>query len=198
MTTLDIRATPIEGVLLVTGHHHEDARGSLTRLFDAEVSDLLGWEFHVRAINLTRTRRRGTLKGLHAQRAPRLEAKLITCLGGGVFDVGVDLRSGSPTFGTCFSTTLTADEPLSVLLPAGVAHGVQALTDDAVVHYAHTAEYDPALEVGVDALDPELAIAWPLPVSSRSVRDMALPGVRTFTPLLPTDSSSHLTVATWQ
>lgn len=186
MTELDVRATPIEGVLLLAGHHHDDDRGSLTRLYDAAVSESLGWPFTVRAINLTRTRLRGTLKGLHAQRAPGSESKLITCLAGEVFDVGVDLRWGSPTYGTWFATTLRADEPVSVLLPAGVAHAVQSLTDDAVVHYVHSAAYDPALEVGVDALDPELAIAWPLPVSSRSARDAALPALYAITPLLPT------------
>jgi len=181
----DVEATPIAGVLLLRRQRHDDERGTLDRLADAEVLAAVGSDFPIMAVNLTVSHRRGTLKGLHAQRSPHLEGKVVTCLSGSVFDVAVDLRAGSPTFGSWFGITLMAEDGLAVVLPRGVAHGIQSLTDGAVVHYVHSAAYAPSAEVGVDALDPEIAIAWPLPPESRSARDRGLPPLRAIDPLLP-------------
>ena len=126
-------------------------------------------------INHSVTQRRGTLRGLHLQRAPAQEHKLVRCLRGRVFDVVADLRRGSPSHGRWFGVELDEQLPLALWVPPGGAHGFQALSDDAQLLYQHSAAYAPALEGGVRYDDPTLAIRWPLPVSLVSERDLRLP-----------------------
>jgi dTDP-4-dehydrorhamnose 3,5-epimerase len=122
-------------------------------------------------VNHSITARRGTVRGLHFQRAPALEAKLIRCLRGRVFDVAVDLRAGSPTFARWHAVELAPDRPRQLLIPPGCAHGFQTLADDSELLYQHTAAYAPAHEDGVRHDEPRLAIAWPEPVTELSARD---------------------------
>jgi dTDP-4-dehydrorhamnose 3,5-epimerase len=172
--------TPIAGVWEVRTRAHRDERGSFARLFCAEAfaraGALTDGERFVQ-VNHSVTLRRGTVRGLHLQRAPSREAKLVTCLAGRVFDVAVDLRPGSPTRGRWHGLTLSADDGDALLIPPGCAHGFQALTDDARLLYQHTAAWAPELEDGVRHDDPRLAIAWPLPVALVSARDAALPSL---------------------
>jgi len=99
----------------------------------------------------------------------------VSCLRGAVWDVAVDLRAGSPTFLQWFGTELSAANHRALLIPPGFAHGFQALADDCEMLYLHSAPHAPASEGGLDALDPRLAIAWPLPVAERSPRDAEHP-----------------------
>lgn len=167
--------TPIAGVWQVQATPHADERGSFTRLYCAEAFDAVMPGLCFVQANLSVTRGRGTLRGLHLQRAPSKEWKLVRCLRGRVFDVAADLRRGSITYGRWFALELDEHQPLALLIPPGVAHGFQALSDEAQLLYQHSAAHAPALEGGVRHDDPLLAIRWPLPPSRLSPRDRRLP-----------------------
>ena len=167
--------TPLDGVWQVQSTPLPDARGSFTRLSCAEAFDAVMPGLCFVQINLSVTQRRGTLRGLHLQRAPAQEYKLVRCLRGRVFDVAADLRPGSPSYGRCFGLELNEEQPLALLIPPGVAHGFQALSDNVQLLYQHSSAHVPALDDGVRHDDPTLAIRWPLPVGLVSPRDAALP-----------------------
>jgi dTDP-4-dehydrorhamnose 3,5-epimerase len=118
---------------------------------------------------------RGTLRGLHLQRAPRAQAKLVRVIEGEIFDVAVDVRPESPTFRQWVSVTLSAENRRSVFVPAGYAHGFCVLSPEAQVVYKTTEEYTPELEWGVRWNDPLLAIAWPVASPILSPRDSRWP-----------------------
>lgn len=166
-----VTPTPLAGLMRVQRRPLGDARGFLARMFCAEELKLAGWHWPVAQINHTRTERAGTLRGLHWQNPPMAEAKLVSCLRGAVWDVAVDLRAGSPTFLQWHAENLSADNHTALLIPPGFAHGFQALEDGAELLYLHSVPHVPDCEAGADALDPRLAIAWPLPVCERSARD---------------------------
>jgi dTDP-4-dehydrorhamnose 3,5-epimerase len=163
--------TPLAGLLLLKRQKLGDARGHLSRLFDAEGMAGFGWLSGIAQVNETVTLHQGTVRGFHFQRPPFAEAKLVTCLRGKVFDVAVDMRAQSPTFLQHFAAELSEDNMHSLLIPEGFAHGFQALTDDVQLLYAHSAPYRAEAEGGLNPLDPRLAIAWPLPVINLSARD---------------------------
>lgn len=167
------QATPLSGLVQLTRRRLGDERGFLSRLFCAtELADA-GWSAPVQQVNHTHTRRRGTVRGLHFQRPPMAEAKLVSCLRGAVLDVAVDLREGSPTFLQWHAATLSADNGRALLIPEGFAHGFQTLVDDVEMLYCHSAAYCAAAEGGLHPLDERLGIAWPLPVAELSQRDDA-------------------------
>jgi dTDP-4-dehydrorhamnose 3,5-epimerase len=172
---MKIAATPIAGVMVVEGQRHADARGSFARLFcDEALAGVLG-ERRVVQINHSRTADRGAVRGMHYQRAPHAEMKLVRCLNGRIWDVAVDLRARSPTFLRWHAQELSADNERMMVIPEGCAHGFQALEDDCELLYLHTAAYAAGAEGGVDCRDPRLAIAWPLPVTALSARDSSHP-----------------------
>lgn len=167
--------TPIAGVKLVRRKRLGDARGFLERLFCADELNAAGWVKPVAQINRTFTSQAGVVRGMHFQRAPAAEMKLVTCVQGAVFDVVVDLRRGSPTFLRWFGHTLSADEDASMLVPEGCAHGLQTLKPDCAILYLHSAPYDAAAEAAISALEPRVNVVWPLPISEMSARDAAHP-----------------------
>jgi dTDP-4-dehydrorhamnose 3,5-epimerase len=126
---------------------------------------------------------RGVVRGLHARRGTG-EAKLVRCSYGAIFDVVVDLRRASPTYRNWESFELRDDQQVTLYVPAGCAHGFQALTDPADVSYQIDRAHDPAEDVSIAFDDPELAIPWPLPVSIRSQRDQDAPLLAAATRLL--------------
>lgn len=172
---MDVIPVPrIEGALLFRPSPHVDDRGFFCRTFDAEV---------LRAVDLdpaafiqhSQSRSvRGAVRGLHIRRGDG-EAKLVRCSYGAVFDVVVDLRSASPTYRNWESFELRDDEQVTVYVPAGCAHGFQALTDPADVSYMIDRAHDPTEDVSIAFDDPGLAIGWPLPVSIMSARDRLAP-----------------------
>jgi dTDP-4-dehydrorhamnose 3,5-epimerase len=171
MSRFTVADTPLHGLKQVQRQRLGDARGSLSRLFCAEELRVAGWEGPVAQINHTVTARAGTLRGMHFQRPPHAEIKFVSCLRGEVFDVAVDLRTGSPTFLQWHAVRLSAENNLALLIPQGFAHGFQSLTDNVELLYCHSAAYAPAAECGLNPMDERLAIAWPLPVTEMSVRD---------------------------
>jgi dTDP-4-dehydrorhamnose 3,5-epimerase len=132
----------------------------------------------IRQVNLSVTSRMGIVRGLHYQSAPHSDGKFISCVAGRVFDVAVDLREASPTFLRWQAEELSASNGRTIYIPPGFAHGFQALTDDVHMVYAHTADYRPDCEAGLDATDATIGIGWPLPILLRSSRDEQLPIVR--------------------
>jgi dTDP-4-dehydrorhamnose 3,5-epimerase len=179
MSRLAIADLPLSGLKLVERRLIGDERGFLARLFCAEELALAGWRKPIAQINLTVTACRGTIRGLHFQRPPHAEMKLVTCLRGEVWDVAVDLRAQSPTCRRWHAERLSADNHRALLIPEGFAHGFQSITDNAELLYCHSAAYASDFELGIDALDVRLAIPWPLPIKDRSSRDCALADVDT-------------------
>lgn len=174
MAELTLHPTPLAGLSRVQRLRKGDTRGFFSRFFDAASFADAGWPGQVEQMNHTRTDRARTVRGLHFQREPHAEWKYVSCLAGSVFDVAVDLRADSATRGHWFGTVLSAENGESLLIPAGFAHGFQTLVDGCELLYLHSTRYAPHAEGGIDALDPTLGIAWPLPVSVRSDRDMGL------------------------
>jgi dTDP-4-dehydrorhamnose 3,5-epimerase len=174
----EFQGTPLPGLQLVRRKPIGDARGQFARFFSAEIFLDAGFGPAISQINHSRTARIGAVRGLHFQHPPHAEAKVVTCFKGRVFDVAVDLRQGSPTFLQWQGFLLSAEEPTSLLIPEGFAHGFQTLEPDCELLYLHSAPYRPEAEGGLDAIDPALAIAWPLEITERSERDQAHPRLR--------------------
>lgn len=172
---MKLHATPIEGLWEIATRPVGDARGALTRVYCQAAFEVVAPRLQIVQVNHTATAQRGTVRGLHVQRAPALEFKVVRCLRGRVFDVAVDLRHGSATFGCWHAVELSALNQRQLLIPPGVAHGFQTLEDQVEMLYQHSAAYAPLHELGVRHDDPRLGIAWPLPVSAISQRDLAHP-----------------------
>lgn len=171
----DIQRGPLDGLMIVQRKKLEDARGFLQRVYDQQALSTILAGRQLAQINHTLTRLRGTVRGMHWQRAPHAEAKLILCLRGEVFDVAVDVRPQSPTYLRWHAEVLSAANGRALFIPEGFAHGFQAMTDDCELLYLHTAAYAPHAEAGAHPLDVALAISWPLPVTNLSARDASHP-----------------------
>ncbi len=166
-----ISPTPIADLLVVERQRRGDDRGYLSRFFCAKELKAAGFQDPVVQINQTLTTKTGAVRGMHFQLPPAAEDKFVSCLRGSVFDVAVDLRSGSPTFLQWYGEVLSADNSKSLFIPRGFAHGFQTLASDCELLYLHTAYYSPESEAALNLADPALAIAWPLPVTDISPRD---------------------------
>ena len=164
-----------DGPRLVVRHPLADARGSFARLFCDDELAGAGWTGPVRQANHSITRQAGSVRGMHFQRPPHAEAKLVICLRGAVCDVAVDVRAGSPTLSRWVMRELSADNGAAMLIPPGFAHGFQTLGDDVELLYFHSAPHVPNAEDGLHPLDPRLAIPWPREVTVMSDRDAARP-----------------------
>lgn len=154
---------------------HVDARGRFMRAWCENEFAEQGIRFVPVQSNLVYSRARGTLRGLHFQVAPSLEAKLVRCTRGAVFDLALDLRRDSPTYLRWFGTRLSADDGRMLLVPEGCAHGCQSLEDDTEILYMASARYAPTHARGVRYDDPAFAIKWPLEVASISDQDRNWP-----------------------
>ncbi|QCB95223.1 dTDP-4-dehydrorhamnose 3,5-epimerase [Cellulomonas shaoxiangyii] len=164
-----MRPCAVEGAWVVEPDVHEDDRGSFVEAFSyARVEEATGRPFDVRQVNSS-VSRPGVLRGIHFAQMPPSQAKYVTCTSGSVFDVVVDLRVGSPTFGAWDGVVLDASSRRSILVSEGLGHGFLALDEGATVVYLCTAPYAPGREHGIDPFDPAIAIAWP------SVRGVARP-----------------------
>lgn len=169
---MNILDTPINDVKLVQSAPHRDDRGVFVRLFCAqELQPVLGLRQIVQ-INHSETRHAGTVRGLHYQRPPHAEMKMVRCVRGRVWDVALDLRAGSPTFLQWYAQELAQGDAQMLVIPEGFAHGFQALEPDSELLYLVTAPYDPPSEGGLRHDDPRLAIPWPLPPRDVSPRDL--------------------------
>lgn len=170
-----LHPTPLPGLQAAEGKPFSDHRGAFARLYcERELAAAVG-ERRIVQVNLSRTSTVGAVRGLHFQRPPHAEMKLVRCLRGRVWDVMVDLRAGSPTFLHWHAQELSPENGLMMVIPEGFAHGFQTLEADSEMLYLHTAFYTPEAEGGLQCQDPRLAIAWPLPVRDLSARDQNHP-----------------------
>ena len=167
----------LAGVWIVDLELREDARGFFARTWCEQEFAAHGLNTRWPQGNLTRTLRRGMLRGLHWQAEPRPEVKLVRCSAGAIWDVVVDVRRNSPTFGGWEAFELTADNQRQVYIPAGFAHGFQCLHDNSEVSYLMGESYVPELARGLRWDDPRVGIPWPIPNPEMSDRDRSLPGL---------------------
>ena len=167
--------TPLAGLVLITPEPARDDRGEFARLYCAETFAAQGLDPRLDQISYSFNRRKGTLRGLHLQRPPHGEVKLVRVTAGAIFDVAVDLRAGSPTFGQWYGAELNATDRRQLYIPVGFGHGFQTLTDAAEVTYHISVPYVPGSQDGVRWDDPAIGVAWPDPASAiLNDRDRAL------------------------
>ncbi len=167
--------TALPGVWRIELELREDERGFLARTYCDNEFAAHGLNTRWPQCNLTLTRRRGMIRGMHFQADPKPEIKLIRCAAGAIFDVLVDVRPESPTFGRWQGFELTAQNRSMLYVPGGFAHGFQCLVDNCEVFYQMSEFYFPDLARGIRWNDPQVGIAWPIAEPVLSAKDRALP-----------------------
>lgn len=182
MTTITPLALP--EVLLITPRRHGDARGWFAETWSRPTLAAAGIHAEFVQDNQAFSARKGTLRGLHFQAAPHAQAKLVRVLKGAIYDVAVDIRQGSPSFGLWVGAELTAEGGEQIFVPRGFAHGYCTMTDDTELFYKVDGIYAPQAEGGISWNDPDLDIPWPLdgdPVLSG--KDATLPRLKDLPPV---------------
>ena len=168
-------STSLDGVYVVQPEPRHDDRGFLARTYcEKEFADQklnTRWAQH----NHTHTREIGSVRGMHWQANPLPEIKLVRCLLGKVFDVVVDVRPESRTFGQWHGEVLSAENMRALYIPAGFAHGFQCLEDNCHLFYLMSEFYNPSLSRGLHCADTRVGVEWPLPIANLSPRDTSLP-----------------------
>jgi dTDP-4-dehydrorhamnose 3,5-epimerase len=170
--------TPLAGAFVLDPELLEDERGFFARTFCVEEFAAHGLDTRVVQCNSSFSRRRGTLRGMHFQRTPHREVKLVRCTAGALFDVIIDLRPDSPTFTRHFGVELSARNRRLLYVPEGFAHGFQSLEDATEVYYQLSARYAPEAAAGVRWNDRVFGIRWPLEVTVIAPRDRDYPDFR--------------------
>jgi dTDP-4-dehydrorhamnose 3,5-epimerase len=168
-------ATPIDGVHVIEAEPHSDERGTFSRIYCADEFRAHGLELPDRQLAISQSKQAGTLRGLHYIVAAHGEAKLVRCIRGRVFDVAVDVRRHSQTFGLHFAIELNVGRPSAIYIPRGVAHGFLTLEADSDILYQFSQPYRAGMESGVRWNDPTINIQWPREPVMLSERDRALP-----------------------
>ena len=182
MTTITPLAIP--EVLLITPKRHGDARGWFSETWSRRALADAGLAADFLQDNQAYSARKGTLRGLHFQKAPHAQAKLVRVLKGAIYDVAVDVREGSPTYGRWVAAELTAERGEQLFVPRGFAHGYCTLTEDCEIFYKVDGQYAPQTEGGVIWNDPDLAIPWPLDGEpALSDKDKLLPRLKDLGPI---------------
>jgi dTDP-4-dehydrorhamnose 3,5-epimerase len=159
---MDVEPLAISDVMLIRTKHFEDARGFFTEIYNRKTFAAAGLDLDFVQDNLSCSVQSGTIRGLHYQSAPFAQDKLVRVIKGRIFDVAVDIRRNSSTFGKSVSVELAADNRTQLLVPIGFAHGFCTLEPDTVVSYKVTDFYSASHDRGIRWSDPELAIEWPL------------------------------------
>lgn len=177
MTNFAISCSPIPEVKIIQPRKFEDERGFFVETYSRPALEAGGIEIEFIQDNQSLSLATGTLRGLHFQRPPFAQDKLVRVIRGRIWDVAVDLRRSSPTFRQWYGLELSAANQTQLLVPKGFAHGFLTLEPDTEVIYKVSAPYSRDHDMGVAWDDPELAVAWPLPVDRPvlSAKDSALP-----------------------
>jgi len=170
-----IGPTAIAGAKLVELERFDDERGFFARSYCQREFEAAGLAACAAQCNVSFNRSRGTLRGMHFQRAPHAEAKLVRCTRGTIYDVIVDLRKGSPSFLKWVALELSAENRRALYIPEGIAHGFQTLEDACEVFYQMSAFYHPEAAAGVRWNDPAFRIEWPIAQPTVSARDAGYP-----------------------
>jgi dTDP-4-dehydrorhamnose 3,5-epimerase len=163
--------TKLKGAYIIDAERRGDERGFFARVFCQKEFEALGLEANVAQTNVGVSVKRGTIRGMHFQYPPAIEAKLVRCMHGAMLAVIVDLRPESPTFLEHVAVELTSDGQGALYVPGRFAHGYQTLQDGTAILYQASTFYAPSAESGLRYNDPRLAIAWPLPVAAVSAKD---------------------------
>jgi len=173
---------PLKGAYAIAWEPRTDDRGLFARAFCAEEFRREGLVSSFVQANLSESSVAGAVRGMHFQKAPHAEVKVVRCVKGAIYDVIVDIRPDSSTYLQWFGAVLSAENGLMMYAPEGFAHGYQSLEDHATTFYLVSTPYAPGAEGGLRHDDPHLAIRWPIPVTSVSPKDLEWP-------LLPERSS---------
>ena len=169
-----VEPTEIDGLLVCkTGIFH-DARGYFSESYSTKMWAEAGFEENFVQDNISQSCK-GTMRGMHYQIDPGGMGKLVRCVRGAIFDVAVDLREGSPTFGKWFGKELSGENALSLWIPIGFAHGFVALEDETIVHYKCSGLHSPEHERALSYKDPAIGIEWPMDPTVVSEKDEAAP-----------------------
>ena len=172
---MHFKQLPLNGAYLIDPDPFKDERGLFARVFCERELREIGHTKTIVQINHSVTVEKGAIRGMHFQYAPKAEIKMVKCLTGEVFDVIVDLRKLSPTFGMWHGERLSSDNMKMMYIPEGFAHGFQTLAENAELLYLHTEFHDPKYEGGVRFDDADLSIDWPLQAVMISAKDCNLP-----------------------
>jgi dTDP-4-dehydrorhamnose 3,5-epimerase len=181
----EIRRLALPDVLLIVPVRHGDQRGFFSETYSRNTLAHAGFDKPFVQDNHSLSGKKGILRGLHFQRRPHMQDKLVRVTRGAVFDVAVDIRKGSPSFGQWVGVELSQENWRQMLVPAGFAHGFVTLTETAEVLYKVTHDYAPDSEGGLAWNDPEIGIDWPLPTDQilTNARDGTWPGLSELEPL---------------
>ncbi len=167
--------TKLKGAYIIDLEKKEDHRGFFARGWDGNLLEQRGLVGNAVQQNISFSKLKGTIRGLHYQMAPHQEMKYVRCTRGRIFDVIIDLRPDSPTFKQWFGINLSVDDYKVVYVPKGFAQGFQSLEDNSELTYLTSEIYTPPSEAGIRYNDPSIGIEWPLPVSMISEKDTAWP-----------------------
>jgi dTDP-4-dehydrorhamnose 3,5-epimerase len=170
--------TSLAGVRVIDPSPHQDDRGRFMRAWCAREFTEQGLHFVPVQANMGFSVQKGTIRGMHFQEAPALEAKLVRCIRGAIFDIAVDLRPGSPTYGKWYGIELSAENGRMLYVPENCAHGYQTLEECTEMYYMTSAFYAPSAVRGVRFNDPALDIQWPLAATVVSEQDRNWPLVQ--------------------
>jgi dTDP-4-dehydrorhamnose 3,5-epimerase len=168
-------ATKLAGALIIEPEAHRDARGFFARTFCAREFAERGLASNFVQCSVSLSHKRGTVRGLHYQRPPACEVKLVRCTAGALWDVIIDLRPGSPTYLQHVAVELTGRNRRALYIPEMFAHGCQTLEEDTEVFYQISQYHSPEAAFGARYNDPKLGVPWPLPVAALSERDANWP-----------------------
>lgn len=170
--------TDVVGAKVIDPIPHGDPRGRFMRVWCAREFPENGIDFVPVQANMGFSVRKGTVRGMHFQTEPAMEAKLVRCTRGAMFDVVLDVRPASPSYGTWYGTELSAENGRMLYLPEGCAHGYQTLEDGVEMHYMASEFYTPSAARGVRFDDPAFTIQWPLVAAVVSEQDLTWPLVK--------------------
>lgn len=158
---MDFKSYIGNSIKVIEQKYIHDDRGYFSETFRYEIFSSHCGEYQFVQENESRSLKKGTIRGLHFQSEPHVQGKLVRCTAGALFDVSVDIRAGSPTYGQWFGETLTPDNGRQLWIPPGFAHGFCTLLPDTVISYKLTAYYSPQCDRGLAWDDPAIGIAWP-------------------------------------
>lgn len=170
---MKLETTHIDGLFVLHRPVHQDDRGAFSRLYGTDELALAGRPTKSVHVNSSMSIEAGTLRGIHFQYPPKAEAKIISCVAGAIWDVGIDLRPGSPTRYQWFGTQLTPENGASMIVPEGFGHGFITLEPNTTVVYVVSAAYSPDYESGIRFDDQMLGIQWPFKPKVISSKDLS-------------------------
>lgn len=172
--------TKLKGAYIIELEKMEDERGFFARSYCRKEFEAHGINFKIVQCNISFNEKKGTLRGMHYQKPPYCEEKLVCCVSGAIYDVIIDLRSSSASFGKWFSAKLTQANNKMVYIPKGFAHGFQTLENKTTVSYQMSEFYHPECAQGLRYNDPKLKIPWPYSKGILSPKDKSYPSIENF------------------